>query len=57
MDIKVIKYASDEELLPNLHILYLPEEHILDKNEYYKEYFKEDKKYDYVFGHGVIEKQ
>lgn len=54
MDIKVIKYASDEELLPNLHILYLPEEHILDKNEYYKEYFKEDKKYDYVFGHGVI---
>lgn len=54
MDIKVIKYASDEELLPNLHILYLPEEHILDKNEYYKEYFKEDKKYDYVFGHGII---
>lgn len=54
MDIKVIKYISDEELLPNLHILYLPEEHILDKNDYYKEYFKEDKKYDYVFGHGVI---
>ena len=54
IDIKVIKYASDEELLPNLHILYLPELHFLDKIEYYKDYFKEDKKYDYVFGHGVI---
>ena len=53
-DIKVVKYASDEYLYPDLHILYLPEEHVYDKNEYYQEFFKEDKKYDYIFGHGII---
>jgi DNA repair exonuclease SbcCD nuclease subunit len=53
-NIKVIKYAEEEEILPNLWFLYLPEEHIVDKKEYYKEYFDNDKKYDYVFGHGVV---
>lgn len=53
-DVKVIKYVTEEELLPDLHILYLPEEHILDKKSYYQDYFEETKKYDYVFGHGVI---
>ena len=53
-DIEVIKYAKEEELLPGMKVLYLPEEHILDKKEYYKEFFKEDQKYDYIFGHGII---
>lgn len=53
-DIKVIKYACEEELLPDLHVLYLPEEHLTDKNSYYKEFFENTHKYDYVFGHGVI---
>ena len=53
-NIKVIKYVEEEELLPGLNILYLPEEHIYDKEEYYKDYFKNKKKYDYIFGHGVI---
>ena len=52
--IRVIKQVTEEELLPGLNVLYLPEEHILDKSEYYKKYFENDKKYDYVFGHGVI---
>ena len=52
--IRVIKQVTEEELLPGLNVLYLPEEHILDKSEYYKEYFENDKKYDYIFGHGVI---
>lgn len=52
--IEVVKYAKEEELLPDLHILYLPEEHLLDKDEYYKKYFSNQKKYDYIFGHGVI---
>ena len=52
--IRVIKQVTEEELLPDLNVLYLPEEHILDKSEYYKKYFENDKKYDYVFGHGVI---
>lgn len=52
-DIRVIKYVEEEELLPGMNVLYLPEEHILDKNEYYKDYMK-DKYYDYIFGHGII---
>lgn len=54
VDMKVIKYVEEEELLPNLNVLYLPEEHILDKSEYYKDYFSNTKKYDYIFGHGII---
>lgn len=53
-DIEVIKYASEEELFPDLHILYLPEEHIYNKDEYYNELFSEYGKYDYIFGHGII---
>ena len=53
IDFKVIKTVQSEELFPDLNVLYLPEEYILDKREYYKDYF--DKKYDYVFGHGVIQ--
>lgn len=53
-DIEVIKYASEEKLFPDLHILYLPEEHVYNKDEYYDELFSEYGKYDYIFGHGVI---
>ena len=52
--IDVIKYAKEEELLEDLHILYLPEEHLYDRDKYYEKYFKNDKKYDYVFGHGIV---
>ena len=52
-DIKVIKEVQDEWLYPELHVLYLPEEHVMDKEEYYKEYQK-DKEYNYIFGHGII---
>lgn len=53
-NLRVIKFAEEEELLPDLHVLYLPEEQIIDKKEYYKPFFEEDGKYDYVFGHGII---
>lgn len=52
--VSVIKTVTEEELLPGLNILYLPEEQILDKDEYYKEYFCNKDKYDYVFGHGIV---
>lgn len=52
--IKIIKYVEEEELLEGLNVLYIPEEHIYDKDEYYEKYFLKPKKYDYVFGHGVI---
>lgn len=51
-DIRVIKNVEEEELLEDLHILYLPEEYVYNKDRYYKDYF--NKTYDYVFGHGVI---
>lgn len=52
--VRVIKTVEEEELLPDLNILYLPEEYIVNKNSYYKDYFSNVKKYDYIFGHGVI---
>lgn len=52
-DIKVIKNVTKEELLPDLNVLYIPEEYVLDKDEYYKDYFNDT--YDYIFGHGIIQ--
>lgn len=54
LDFKIIQSVCEEELLPGLQVLYLPEEYIKDKNEYYKEFFNNKNKYDYIFGHGVI---
>lgn len=53
-NVKVIKFVSEEELLPDLNILYLPEEHVNNIDEYYNKYLSNYNKYDYVFGHGVI---
>lgn len=53
-NVKVIKFVSEEELLPDLNILYLPEEHVNNIDEYYSKYLSNYNKYDYVFGHGVI---
>lgn len=55
LDFKVIKSVEEEELFPDCKVLYLPEEYVLDKKEYYKEYLSKEKEYDYVFGHGVIQ--
>lgn len=54
LDFKIIQSVCEEELLPGLQVLYLPEEYIKDKNEYYKEFLNNENKYDYIFGHGVI---
>ena len=53
-NIKIIKYVEEEELLEGLDVLYIPEEHILNKDSYYDKYFSNYKKYNYIFGHGVI---
>ena len=55
VDYRVVKTVQSEKLFPDLEVLYIPEEYVLDKKEYYKEYFVMEKKYDYVFGHGVIQ--
>lgn len=54
LDVDVIYHVRDEELLPGLKVLYLPEEQIQDKDDFYGEYFCEKGKYDYIFGHGVV---
>ena len=54
LDIKVIHYCEEEELFPDFNVLYIPEEHIYSKSEYYEKYLSNAKKYDYIFGHGVI---
>lgn len=53
VDIKLFTTASTETL-GGKKILYLPEEYIKSKHEFYKEFLYDGKHYDYIFGHGVI---
>ena len=53
MDFKIIHHVSDENI-DGVNILYIPEEIISDKASYYADTLYSGKKYDYIFGHGVI---
>ena len=53
--LQVMKTVSEEFLFPDMKVLYIPEEYIYDKKEYYQEYFLKDSEYDYIFGHGVVQ--
>jgi hypothetical protein len=53
VDMKLFTTATEEELFPNVHVLYVPEEYIGDKQTHYKDTLYA-KHYDYIFGHGVI---
>ena len=55
IDFRVINTFEEEELFDELKVLYLPEEYIYDKKEYYKDILNKENEYDYVFGHGVIQ--
>lgn len=55
IDFKVINTVEEEYLFEELRVLYVPEEYVYDKREYYKNFFLEEGIYDYVFGHGVIQ--
>ena len=52
IDLRIIDHVSDEELFPNFNVLYIPEEYMQDKDEFYKPFFS--KSYDMIFGHGLI---
>lgn len=54
LDFRIIYEVTEEEIFENVHVLYLPEEYVMDKKEYYSEFLNNKKKYDFVFGHGVI---
>lgn len=53
-DVKVIHTVESEWLYDDFHVLYIPEEYMENKDEYYKEYFIENE-YDMVFGHGLVQ--
>lgn len=44
----------EEDDINGMKILYLPEEYIVDQEEYYSEYF--NKRYDLILGHGITDK-
>lgn len=52
-DFKLFNIVDEEDLFPEFKVLYIPEEYMEDKDEYYKDYF--DKKYNAIFGHGMFE--
>lgn len=54
VDVKLFTTCTEEELFPGCNVLYVPEEYIDDKHEFYKDTLYSGKKYDYIFGHGVI---
>lgn len=50
--IKFVHSVTEDEV-NGVKFLYVPEEYVLDQDEYYKEYF--GKKYDIIIGHGTID--
>lgn len=52
-DYKLFLTVDEEELFPGFKALYIPEEYMEDKDDYYKDYFCN--KYQGVFGHGMFE--
>lgn len=54
---RVFVYDTVREVEYKGHqILFIPEEYIIDQDEYYKDTLYSDKKYDLIFGHGMIDK-
>jgi DNA repair exonuclease SbcCD nuclease subunit len=54
---RLINMAEYEELLPDMHVLYIPEEYPEDQNEYYSQFFSDldGGRFDFIFGHGTFE--
>lgn len=52
IDLKIINNVSDEYLFENFRVLYIPEEYMENKDEYYGSYFNTT--YDMIFGHGLV---
>lgn len=51
-NIKIINTVTDEYLFDDFHVLYIPEEYMKDKDDFYKDYFNQ--RYDMIFGHGMV---
>lgn len=53
--IKMHKDVTEDILCDNISVLYVPEEYVVDQEEYYKKYF-DNKYYDLIIGHGMVDK-
>ena len=53
--VKFIHTVASELLCNELKVLYIPEEYVVDSSIYYNDYFN-NKFYDFIFGHGTIDK-
>ena len=51
---KIIVTVTEEILAEGIKILYIPEEYMKNPAEYYQDYFDMEKKYDFIFGHGMV---
>lgn len=52
-DIRIISHVESEQLFEDMKVLYIPEEYMKDKDEFYKDYM--DDNYDMIFGHGLVD--
>lgn len=52
-DFKLFLTVGEEELFPDCKVLYIPEEYMENKEEFYKDFF--NTKYNCIFGHGMFE--
>lgn len=52
-DIKIIYNVEKEEIFKDFKVLYIPEEYVVNKDEYYAEYFNDN--YNMIFGHGMVQ--
>ena len=55
VDFRLITEVTDEMLFEDLRVLYIPEEYMEDKEEYYKKWFDEKEFYDFIFMHGLVD--
>lgn len=56
VDFRIIMSVEEEHLVrEDIKVLYIPEEYMRDPKEYYEDYLENaDKKYDFIFGHGMV---
>ena len=54
VDFKVIPTVQEETLSEGVHILYVPEEYMENREEYYSRFLNRFKDYDFIFGHGMF---
>ena len=54
VDFKIIMSVSAEKLPNGIRILYVPEEYMENQDEYYDQYLRVHKYYDFIFGHGMF---